>query len=157
MGAAVVPVIQWGAALLAAGSAVHQAQTQSNYNEYLSNQAQADARAEAGAAQVEAERIRKAAKKQRAEAVAALAASGVDVNSSTALRIDQDITRDSEEDAQLGILGGQYRGRVLGAEAQGYRSAASRARGAGYVGAGTSLLQGFSKAAPGWKRPAGGR
>lgn len=151
MGAAVVPVIQWGAALLAAGAAVHQAQTQSNYNEYLSNQAQADARAEAGAAQVEAERIRKAAKKQRGEAIAALAASGVDVNSSTALKIDQDITRDSEEDAGLSILGGQYRGRVLNAEAQGYRSAASRARGAGYTGAATSLLQGGASAMRGWK------
>lgn len=146
-----VEIAYIGAAVLGAGAAVHQSQTQENYNEYLANQAQADARAEAGAAQVEVERIRKAAKKQRAEAIAALAASGVDVNSSTALRIDQDITRDSEEDAQLGILGGQYRGRVLGAEAQGYRRAASRARGAGYVGAGTSLLQGGASAMRGWK------
>src|SRR3546814_10627465 len=48
---------------------------------FAADQAEADARAEQGAAQVEAERIRRAGKAQRAKAVAAAAASGVDVRS----------------------------------------------------------------------------
>src|SRR3546814_20621914 len=48
---------------------------------FAADQAEVDARAEQGAAQVEAERIRREGKAQRAKAVAAAAASGVDVNS----------------------------------------------------------------------------
>lgn len=156
MGVAAVPVIQWGMALLAAGTAVHQSQTQSNYQEYQANQAEADARAEIGLAKVEAERIRTAAKRQRSEAIAALAASGVDVNSDTALVIDRQISRDAEEDASLTILGGADRDRRLRAEAGGYRNMSRNSRNAGYINAATSLMQTAANTGSGWKRPAGG-
>src|SRR3546814_12534310 len=73
---------------------------------FAADQAEADARAEQGAAQVEAERIRREGKAQRAKAVAAAAASGVDVNSPTALKIDQAVTANAEADAMLTILTG---------------------------------------------------
>jgi len=149
-------VLLVGSTLLGTGAAVHQAQTQSNYNNYLAAQAAADAKAEKGAAEVEAERIRKAGKQQRAEAIAALAASGVDVNSGTALKIDQRIARDSEEDAVLTLTGGSDRALRLEAEAQGSRQAASRAQAAGYVSAAGNLLQGGYKLANGWKKAGGG-
>ncbi len=140
--------------VLGAGAAYQQGQAQKSYNNYLANQANADARAEVGAAQVEAERIRKAAKKQRGEAIAALAASGVDVNSSTALKIDQQISRDSEEDAFLTLAGGADRAARLNAEASGSRMAASQAGTAGALSAANSLLIGGSSLGRGWRKAA---
>lgn len=103
-------------------------------------QAEADAKTEAQAAQIEAQRIRDAAKKQRAQAVAAAAASGVDVNSPTALRINEDITRNAEEDAVLTILGGRDSSARLRQGAQASRIAGSAARTAGRVEQATTLL-----------------
>ncbi|KAK6697409.1 hypothetical protein SNK04_013981, partial [Fusarium graminearum] len=90
----------------------------------------------------------------RSNAIAELAASGVDVNSDTALRIDQQIVRDSEEDAFLALAGGTDRANRLDAEAQGYRNTGKQARTAGYVNAGSSLLRGASNSGRGWKQPA---
>jgi hypothetical protein len=69
-------------------------------------QATADANAAQGDAMVEAERIRRESKRQRAAAVAAAAASGVDVNSPTAVRIDQEIATNGEHDAYMTLLDG---------------------------------------------------
>lgn len=152
MGAAVIPVIQWGTALLAAGAAVQQGKEAQDYNEYLAKQSEADARTAQSAAEVEAMRIRKQRDKVRADAIATIAQSGVDVNSDTALRIDEQITRDSEEDAFLTLAGGVDRVNRLGAEAEGYRISGKQARTAGYVKAGTSLLGAASNNGRGWKR-----
>lgn len=152
MGVAAIPVLQWGALALGAATAVYQGEQTKNYNNYLAAQAEADSRAEVGAAKVEAERIRKAAKKQRSEAVAALAASGVDVNSSTALKIDEEISRGAEEDAFLTLTGGGDRAARLNAEASGARMAGKQAQTAGYLNAGSSLLSSGSSIARGWKR-----
>lgn len=148
-------VAQIAAMAISAGAAIHQGETQKNYNNYLAAQAEADAKAEKGAAEVEAGRIRKAAKQQRAEAIAALASSGVDVNSGTALKIDQRIARDSEEDAVMALTGGSDRALRLQAEAGGNRQAAGRAQAAGYVGATSSLLQGGLTMSNGWKKAGG--
>lgn len=153
MGVAAIPaIVQWGALALSAGAAIQQGEQQKSYNNYLAAQADADARAERGAAQVEAERIRNASKKQRSEAIAAMAASGVDVNSDTALKIDQEITRGAEEDAFLTIAGGADRSARLGAEATGARIAGKNAQTAGYVNAAGSLLQAGTNSGRGWKR-----
>lgn len=153
MGVAAIPaIVQWGALALGAGAAVYQGEQQKDYNNYLAAQSDADARAERGAAQVEAERIRKAGKKQRSEAIAAMAASGVDVNSDTALKIDQEIARGAEEDAFLTIAGGADRSARLGAEAAGARMAGKNAQTAGYVSAAGSLLQAGTNSGRGWKR-----
>lgn len=154
MGVAVIPVLQWGATILAAGAAVQQGIETKKYNDYLANQAEADKRTAQSAAEVEAMRIRKQREQIRSNAIAELAASGVDVNSDTALRIDQQIVRDSEEDAFLALAGGTDRANRLDAEAQGYRNTGKQARTAGYVNAGTSLLRGASNSGRGWKQPA---
>lgn len=146
-----VEIVMLGGALLGAGAAVHQGQTQKNYNNYLAAQAEADARAEQSAARVEAERIRKAGKQQKSEAIAALAASGVDVTSGTALKIDQEIGRASSEDAFLTLAGGRDRAARLNAEAQGSRMAGSRAQTAGYLNATNTLLVAGTNSGKGWK------
>lgn len=142
--------------VLGAGMAVQQGQEQKAYNEYLADQADADQRTARSAAEVEAMRIRKQRDKVRSDAIATYAQSGVDVNSDTALRIDQQITRNSEEDAFLTLAGGTDRANRLAAEAQGYRTAAKQAGTAGYVRAGTSLLAGASNNGRGWKKKGGG-
>lgn len=152
MGAAAIPIIQWGALALSAGAAIQQGEESRRYNNYLAAQAEADSRAERGAAQVEAERILKASKRQRSEAVAALAASGVDVNSSTALKIDEEISRGAAEDAFLTLTGGSDRAARLNAEASGARYAGKQAQRAGYVNAASSLLSSGSSIGRGWKR-----
>src|SRR3546814_6722550 len=124
-------------ALAAAGTAttLYGTDTAANQEEanakFAADQAEADARAEQGAAQVEAERIRREGKAQRAKAVAAAAASGVDVNSPTALKIDQEITANAEEDAMLTILNGGDRARRLKQQGQADRIAGSNAAKAG--------------------------
>lgn len=155
-------------AALAATTAVqmYSTDTQAKQSEanlkFQAEQAEADARAEAGAAQVEAMRIRKQAKMQRAQAVAAAAASGIDVNSPTALKIDKDIAANSEEDAVLTIMQGKNRGSRLGQQAHASRNEASMARWAGKVNNTATLLSSVSSAASmganggaGWKRAAG--
>lgn len=151
MGAAAIPYIYAATAAVAAGAAINQSQRQSNYNDYLADQAAADAEAAKGAAQVEAARIRRQARQQRAEAIAALAQSGVDVNSGTALVIDKEIARGGEEDAYLSLTGGSNSALRLNAEAGGYRTSAGAAKTAGYVNATTSLLQGATNNGKGWK------
>jgi hypothetical protein len=95
---------------------------------FQSDQMAADAAAERGAAEVEAMRIRKAGKMQRAQATAAAAASGVDVNSPTAVKIDQTISQNAEEDALLTILGGRDRSARMGQQSYLDRQGASLAR-----------------------------
>lgn len=154
MGVAVIPAIQWGATILAAGAAVQQGIETKKYNDYLADQAEADKRTAQSAAEVEAMRIRKQREKVRSDAIAELASSGMDVNSDTALKIDQQIVRDSEEDAFLTLAGGVDRSNRLAAEADGYRIAGKQARTAGFVRAGTSLLSTAANNGRGWKRPA---
>jgi Tfp pilus assembly protein PilN len=155
-------------AALAATTAVqmYSTDTQAKQSEanlkFQAEQAEADARAEAGAAQVEAMRIRKQAKMQRAQAIASAAASGIDVDSPTALKIDKDITANAEEDAVLTIMQGKNRGSRLGQQAHASRNEASMARWAGKVNNTATLLSSVSSAASmganggaGWKRAAG--
>lgn len=139
-----------------------QAKQQEANLKFQAEQAEADARAEAGAAQVEAMRIRKQAKMQRAQAIASAAASGIDVDSPTALKIDKDIAANAEEDAVLTIMQGKNRGSRLGQQAYASRNEASMARWAGKVNNTATLLSSVSSAASmganggaGWKRAAG--
>lgn len=113
-------------------------------------QAQEDAQYAASEAQLQARAIRKAAEKQRAEARAALAGSGVVVGEGTAEQIDQEIYADSEQDALLAIYDGGNRSRGItqagNLASQRSRNAASAAR----TGAWTSALQGGASLARGW-------
>ena len=107
------------AGLAAAGTAASMYSTSTQANQQASNlkyqaaQGEANARTAQGEALVEAERIRNQAKSARATATAQAAASGVDVSSPTAVRIDEKITANSEEDALLTILNGKDQGARL--------------------------------------------
>lgn len=149
---AAVTAVGTAATLYAQDTASQQAEANLKHQ---ADQAAADAKAEQGAAMVEAERIRKAAKAQRAQAVAAAAASGVDVNSPTALRIDEDITKNAEEDALLTILNGGDRAARMNQQAHVDRIGAGLARSEGRQQQAATLLSSAGQMANysrGWKK-----
>lgn len=144
--------ISTGVALYGADTAAKQ---QESNLKFQAAQTAADAAAARGAAEVEAMRIRRAAKAQRAQATAAAAASGVDINSPTALKIDQEITANAEEDATLTILNGADRGARMDQQAtfdqQGARAIKAEAK----TQQAATLLSAVSSsynATGGWKR-----
>lgn len=139
-------------AVIAGGAAIHQGEVQSNYAQYQKDQAQADANAKREAAMVRAEQIRKSAKAQKARAVAALAGSGVNVDSGTALNINQTIDKNAEQDAFLTIVGGNDSALRLESAAHGYGTQAANDKTAGYINAGTTLLGATTNNGKGWKK-----
>jgi hypothetical protein len=158
-----LPFIYLAVAAIGTGVAIkgqQEAAAQENANrQFAADQAAADANAKIGEAQVEAERIRKAAKKQQSAAIAAAAASGVDVNSTSAVRIDQEIGNNAEQDAYLTLVGGKDYAARLNQQGQAdriagrsavragnYQSAASLI---GFAGQATNYGNGWKKAGPG--------
>jgi hypothetical protein len=141
-------------ALYGTDTAAKQAEANANF---AADQAAADARAAQGAAEVEAARIRKAGQKKKAEAIAAMAASGVDVSSSaSAIKITEGIEKDSAEDAYLTLTGGTDAAARLRQGAEADRIAGSSARTAGRINqAGTLLSFGSTAANTNWKRAPG--
>lgn len=119
--------------------------------DYQAAQAEADAKAAKEQATVDAERLRKAGQRQRSQAIAQLAASGVDVGSGSALKIDQSITSGAEQDAQTTLLTGGYRADNLNRNASLMRLSGDNAQTAGYMSAGSSLLAGAGKVKSGWQ------
>jgi hypothetical protein len=141
-------------AAVSTGTALYQANQASKMADQQEAQAAIDARNAAGAAELQAASIRKAASRQRAEARASLAASGVTVGEGTAEQIDTDIAVRGEQDALAAIYEGTARSGQIrasgGMAAQRSRNAAT----AGYINAGTSALGAYSTVAKGWNVPA---
>lgn len=126
------------------------------YHDWMGEQAAADAYAEREAGKVRAGKVRKAGKAAGSEARAGYAASGVDVNSGTAERVQDEITRLSEEEALQQILYGERKAQRFSIEAGNQYAAGRRARAAGYRNAIGSFLGGGSRPQPGWGPPPGG-
>lgn len=132
-------------------------QAEANAN-FQAAQAEADARAAQGAASIEAARIRKESKAQRAKATAAAAASGVDVNSPTALKINEEITSNAEQDARMVMFNAQDQGARLNQQATADRIGGANARRAGRTSQASTLLSAagsMTNYGQGWKRAGG--
>lgn len=143
------------AGAVSAYSSIEQGRSQAKWANYQANQAQADANAEASLARVEAEKIREAGKRQRSQARAAMAASGIDVDEGTAVNINEDISKGAEEDALHAIWGGIDRQQRGYAQAQADRSRGKQAQTAGNLNATATLLNAGSQAYgqyKGWRR-----
>jgi hypothetical protein len=148
---AVLIVATVASALVAGYGAYQQAETAKETGKFQAAQAAADANATQGAAQVEAERLRKAGRRRQAEAIAQAAANGVDVNSPTAVKIDQQIGQNAEQDAYMTILNGQDQSaRIKQGGQAALLSAKSQAQGYMYQGA-SSLLSAAGSVASNWK------
>lgn len=160
---AVSSVVAIAAAVIGAATSMYATDTAAKQQEsnlkFQADQMAADAAAAQGEAQVEADRIRKAAKAQRSQAVAAAAASGVDVNSPTALKIDQEIVKNSEEDAYLTILNGGDRASRMNQQSYLDRTGAKIARQNGRQQNTATLISTVGKVAgmgSNWKTAGGG-
>jgi hypothetical protein len=95
-------------------------------------------------AQQEAGRIRRAGERTQGAARAQLAASGVRVDSGSALLIDEEIGMNSEQDAMNTLLTGQRR-----SDASMFSASQARARGSNAMSA--SVLGAISTGVQGWK------
>lgn len=113
-------------------------------------QANADADAEKGAAMVRAEKIRKMTKSNAASARAALAASGVSLDSQTSTMINQDILKRGEEDAQVNINDATDTASRLRASARSLKSSARQAVIGGIASGVGSVLQTGAAIKSGW-------
>lgn len=120
-----------------------QAQKQAAGEEAADMEYQADLARDQG--QAEASRIRRAGRRARGEAVAAIAASGVKVGEGSALDAERQVMQDYEQDAAIAILNGDRQGRVLDQRARARRRGGRTAATATYIeGAGSLLDQGSS-------------
>lgn len=142
MGVAYAGYAMLAAAAVSTYASYQQAEQQEDWHDYQAKQASADAAAEKSAAMIQAERIRKIARRQAGEANAALAASGVKVGEGSALNINEEIYAGAEEDAVTTLFGGKTRAQQLQAQASADRIRGSQAMQAGYLNATSSALQG---------------
>lgn len=136
-------VLQIAATVLSAAGQMSRGRQQSDYYEWQAEQSRADAQAAREEGEVRAERTRRAGDRQQAEARAALAAAGVEVGAGTPVRIDQQIRRDAEWDAQQELLTGQRRGARLDSEGAGYEQAADNAMTGSLLATGATLASGW--------------
>ena len=128
------------AAVASAGGSIYsgmQQQQAADTNAELSRRQGAQ---EKDAAVAQAEKIRKAARAQAGQANAALAASGVAIGEGTAVRINEQIYRDSEDDAYSTLLTGTRRQQSSNDQAGILTSQGNAAMTGGMINAGASVL-----------------
>lgn len=107
------------------------------------------------AAAEEAKRIRKAGARQASAASAQLAASGIAVDSGSAININEDITRGAESDAMNTLLTGERRSEAYRFSSGQQTRAASSARAAGSNAIASSILAAGGTALQGWRGVSG--
>lgn len=146
-------VVAIGTSGVAAYGQMQAADAASDAQEAQGRQLAQQAGREQDAANAQAERIRSAAKRQRAEAAAAFSASGVSVDAGTPLKIDQEIARGGELDALNTIISGGREAETLTNEAAAFGKQAKASRKAGQMQAVSTLMSGASSAATasGWR------
>ena len=142
MTAAVMMAVGTG---IQAGTAIQQGRNAEAYAEYQAKVAQRDANTAEAAGRVTAEKIRRAGRVAKADAIAAVAASGMDINSASANDVVLGIGRDFEADALAAIYSGQNEGMVR-------RSEGSAALANGRAQRSSALASGAAAAAGGWSR-----
>jgi len=131
--------------------AINEGEERQQMYDYQAAQSEADAQVERELGEVRAAKVRRIGRSTQSEARAALAASGVEVNAGTAVRIDTELARRYEEDAGQEILAGMRRGERQDSQAGLYRRAGENASAAGYSSAFGSVLAGGAEIGKGWK------
>lgn len=142
-----------GQAGFSAGSQIDAGKAAASESIEQARQLSQQAGAAQDAANAQAELIRRAARRQAAEAAAALAGSGVSVDAGTPLVINTEIQRGAESDALMTILGADRESSALQYESEALGKRAQAQRKAGYMNAMNSLLQSGANAmsASGWR------
>lgn len=131
-------------------SALSQASQADKMADYQAAQSQADAQTAASAANLQARQIRTATERQRAEARASLASSGVSVGVGTAEQIDQTVNSRGEQDALSAIYGGTVKAQQITTAGTLAANESRNAATASRIGAATTALNGFATVGKGW-------
>jgi len=137
---------------VSAGSAIMQGQQDKKTADVNAELQRREGEAEKDAAVAQAEKIRKAQRYAIGSANAANAASGAAIGEGSALRINEQIYQDSEEDAYSTLLTGTRRQRTANDQAGITQAQGRNAQTAGYINAGASILSGGAQIAKGWKK-----
>ncbi len=113
---------------------------------------------EIDASNAQAERIRRAARQQQGEAMAALSASGVSVGEGTALKISEEIYKDSESDALNTIISGNRGANHLSEQGRQILQQGRNAKKAANINSFGTILGGATSAAnaSGWRSAGAG-
>lgn len=131
---------------ISAGAAVSAGMQQQAAADTNAELARREAASQETAAATQAERIRRAGRAQVGEANAALAASGVDLGSTTAIRIGEEITRNAESDAYATILSGKRQATTARDQAAISEWQGSNAATSGLINGAATALGGYGRA-----------
>jgi hypothetical protein len=138
------------AAVVGAAASVYQGAQAQNAADANAELQRREGEQQKDAAMAQADKIRKAARAQAGAANAALAASGVSVGDGTAVRINEQIYQDSEQDAYNTLLTGSRAQRTANNQANVITAQGNSAMISGALNAGSSLLAGGANYAK-WK------
>lgn len=131
-------------AVVGTTAALYNADTQKNTAEANAELARRQGAQEKDAAVAQAEKIRKAARAAAGQANAATAAAGVSIGEGTPVRINEQIYKDSEDDAYSTLLTGTRRQASANTQAGMLQAEGQSAMTAGYLNAGATLLSSAS-------------
>lgn len=143
-----------GSAVLGAYAAIENGQAAKQTANDNAEIARRNAAQDKDVAVAQAEKIRKAAAIQRSAANASLSASGVDLGTGTAVKINEEITKNSEQDAYTAILSGNRSAGSSLQQASMFETSGKNAANAGFLNAGSSLLSAGAAFGKGWKTTA---
>lgn len=132
------------ATAVGATSALYSADTQKKGAEANAEMSRRQGNAEKDAATAQAEKIRKAGRAAAGQANVAMAGAGVAVGEGTALRINEQINMDVENDAYSTLLTGARRQRSAEDQGMLMEYEGNAAKTAGYLNAGATILNGAS-------------
>lgn len=138
--AVTVGYIAAAAAVVGAAASIYQGEQAKNAAEANAELSRREGAQQQDAAVAQAEKIRKAARAQAGAANAALAGSGVSIGDGTAVRINEQIYKDSESDAFNTLLTGSRRQATSNAQSSILINQGQAAQTGGYLNAGASLL-----------------
>jgi hypothetical protein len=130
----------FASAAVGAVGALYSADTAENTAEANAEMQRRAGNQEKDAAVAQAEKIRRAGRAQAAQANAAMAASGVAIGEGTPIRINEQIYKDSEDDAYSTLLTGTRRKQTADDQGAIMISDGEAAKTSGYINAGASLL-----------------
>lgn len=153
-GISATTIAMMAATAVSAGAAIMQGQQAKKGAEVNAELQRRQGEAEKDAAVAQAEKIREAQKYAIGSANAATAASGKAIGEGSALRINETIYQNSEEDAYSTMLTGTRRQQYANDQASITLTQGRNAQTAGYLNAASSVLAGGAKIASGWKYPA---
>lgn len=154
-GISATTIAMFATTALSAGAAIYQGEQAKATADVNAEMQRRQGEQEKDAAIAQVAKIRKAQQYAIGQANAATAASGAAIGEGSALKVNQSIYQNSEEDAYNFLLTGTRRKQYADDQAMITSWQGNNARTAGYINAGASVLSGGAKIAKGWYQQKG--